>query len=163
MEIIKKYANRKLYHTNRKSYITLSGIAGLAAAGHDVQVIDNESGSDITASVLAQAVLQTREPAAYSAQLLSGMLQFGGEALHNVRTVLGSFARNDDFSRELTRRLAMLVGAGLLSAEAAVEWYRTLLSSAGRQNSGIELENRAALERLRAEVARLTAKFPVYG
>src|SRR6266498_4059994 len=35
MQTIKKYANRKLYHTNRKQYITLDGIAALIQAGDD--------------------------------------------------------------------------------------------------------------------------------
>ena len=39
MQTIKKYANRKLYHTNRKQYITLDGIAALIQAG---DLIDNE-------------------------------------------------------------------------------------------------------------------------
>ena len=48
MQTIKKYANRKLYHTNRKQYITLDGIAALIQAGEQVQVLDNETGEDIT-------------------------------------------------------------------------------------------------------------------
>src|SRR6266540_6478215 len=57
MQLIKKYANRKLYHTNRKQYITLEGIAALIQAGESVQVLDNETGDDITASILTQVVL----------------------------------------------------------------------------------------------------------
>ena len=60
MQTIKKYANRKLYHTNRKQYITLDGIAALIQAGDAVQVLDNETGEDITAQILTQVVLQTR-------------------------------------------------------------------------------------------------------
>jgi len=60
MQTIKKYANRKLYHTNRKQYITLEGIATLIQAGDQVQVLDNETGEDITAQILTQVVLQTR-------------------------------------------------------------------------------------------------------
>ena len=48
MQLIKKYANRKLYHTNQKQYITLEGIARLVQDGEPVQVLDNESGEEIT-------------------------------------------------------------------------------------------------------------------
>ncbi|RMD76579.1 MAG: pesticidal protein Cry15Aa, partial [Chloroflexi bacterium] len=51
MHIIKKYANRKLYHTNEKRYITLDGIAQLVQKGETVQVLDNETGDDITANI----------------------------------------------------------------------------------------------------------------
>ena len=57
---IKKYANRKLYHLDRKRYITLDGIAELIQAGEQVQVLDNETGEDISASILAQVALQAR-------------------------------------------------------------------------------------------------------
>lgn len=59
MQTIKKYANRKLYHIDRKQYITLEGIAALVQAGEQVRVIDNETGEDITAQILAQVALQT--------------------------------------------------------------------------------------------------------
>src|SRR5262245_48906369 len=60
VQTIKKYANRKLYHTNRKQYITLDRIAELIRAGEQIQVVDNETGEDITASILAQVVAPTR-------------------------------------------------------------------------------------------------------
>lgn len=158
MEIIKKYANRKLYQTSRKRYITLTGIAELVAAGETIQVIENDSGADITASVLAQAVIQLRDTPPLAVQVLSGILQLGGGALNSVRrNVLASFGKYDDFGDELTRRLAALVAAGQLSAEAAAEWHCTLLTeTAGGGRAGIENEARIALERLRAEVTRLS-------
>jgi polyhydroxyalkanoate synthesis repressor PhaR len=159
VEIIKKYANRKLYHTSRKSYITLSDIAALAAAGHELQVIDNERGCDITAAVVAQAMLQSRDAAPLPAQMLSGLLQLGGGALETMRRgVRASLGRNDDFAVELTQRLATLVGAGRLSAEAAAEWHRTLLQAADRAGRTLfDYETRPSLERLRSEVQRLSA------
>ncbi|MGH7922361.1 MAG: polyhydroxyalkanoate synthesis regulator DNA-binding domain-containing protein [Candidatus Dormibacteraceae bacterium] len=54
--LIRKYANRKLYDTSTSRYITLSGIWALVCAGHDVRVVDHETGNDITAVVLSQIV-----------------------------------------------------------------------------------------------------------
>jgi polyhydroxyalkanoate synthesis repressor PhaR len=159
VEIIKKYANRKLYHTSRKSYITLSDIATLAAAGHDLQIIDNERGSDITAAVVAQAMIQSRDAATSPVQMISGLLQLGGGALESVRRgVRASLSRHDDFADELTSRLAALVGAGLLSAEAAADWHRTLLQTADQAGrTAFAEETRASLDRLRREVQRLSS------
>jgi polyhydroxyalkanoate synthesis repressor PhaR len=54
--VIKKYANRRLYHTGTSSYVTLEDLAGLVRAGEDFVVYDAKSGDDITRSVLAQII-----------------------------------------------------------------------------------------------------------
>jgi len=56
--IIKRYANRKLYDTVRKEYITLNGLSKLIREGAEIQVIDNESGEDLTARTLTQIILE---------------------------------------------------------------------------------------------------------
>jgi len=55
--LIKKYANRKLYDTNTSRYITLEGISELVRDGHDIQVLDRESGTDLTPLILSQIVM----------------------------------------------------------------------------------------------------------
>jgi PHB/PHA accumulation regulator DNA-binding domain/Poly(hydroxyalcanoate) granule associated protein (phasin) len=63
--LIKKYANRKLYDTRTSSYITLEGIAGLVRDGHEIKVVDRETGHDLTQVTLSQVVLseEKRGPA----------------------------------------------------------------------------------------------------
>ncbi len=63
--LIKKYANRKLYDTRTSSYITLEGIAGLVRDGHEIKVVDRETGQDLTQVTLSQIVLseEKRGPA----------------------------------------------------------------------------------------------------
>ncbi len=63
--LIKKYANRKLYDTRTSSYITLEGIAGLVRSGHEIKVVDRETGQDLTQVTLSQIVLseEKRGPA----------------------------------------------------------------------------------------------------
>ena len=55
--LIKKYANRKLYDTHTSRYITLEGISQLVREGHDIQVVERDSGRDLTALVLSQIVV----------------------------------------------------------------------------------------------------------
>ena len=84
---IKKYANRKLYDTHRKRYITLEGIAALIRAGQQIEVRDNESGAEITATVLAQIVAQ-EIPASQQPdlnRLLTQLIQSGSLALETFR------------------------------------------------------------------------------
>lgn len=56
--VIKKYANRRLYHTGTSSYVTLEDLAGLVRSGEDFVVYDAKSGEDITRSVLAQIIFE---------------------------------------------------------------------------------------------------------
>ena len=52
--IIKKYANRRLYDTEDSKYVTLKKIKNIIAVGHDVKIIDDTSGEDITRALLLQ-------------------------------------------------------------------------------------------------------------
>ena len=56
--VIKKYANRRLYHTGTSSYVTLEDLAGLVRKGEDFVVYDAKTGEDITRSVLAQIIFE---------------------------------------------------------------------------------------------------------
>jgi polyhydroxyalkanoate synthesis repressor PhaR len=55
--LIKKYANRKLYDTRTSRYITLAGISRLVREGHDIEVVDRDTGRDLTPLVLSQIVM----------------------------------------------------------------------------------------------------------
>ncbi len=56
--VIKKYANRRLYHTGTSTYVTLEDLALMVRAGEDFQVYDAKSGEDITRSVLTQIIFE---------------------------------------------------------------------------------------------------------
>jgi polyhydroxyalkanoate synthesis repressor PhaR len=55
--LIKKYANRKLYDTNTRRYVTLDRIAELVREGHEVRVVERDTGRDLTAVTLSQVLL----------------------------------------------------------------------------------------------------------
>ena len=54
MRLIKKYANRKLYDTTAKKYISQTRLAELIKSGEEITVIDNPTGEDITTSIVSQ-------------------------------------------------------------------------------------------------------------
>lgn len=58
-EIIKRYANRKLYDPAGKRHVTLEDLALRVGKGEEIVVQDQASGEDITNLVLAQVVLET--------------------------------------------------------------------------------------------------------
>jgi polyhydroxyalkanoate synthesis repressor PhaR len=61
MHNIKRYANRKLYDTQSKTYITLDKIAKLLKAGEEISVLDNTTGEDITAATISQILARTKK------------------------------------------------------------------------------------------------------
>jgi polyhydroxyalkanoate synthesis regulator phasin len=78
--LIKKYANRKLYDTRASKYVTLDELAGLVRDGHEIKVVDRETGQDLTQVTLSQIVLseEKRGPARH---IDGGALQERGQAL----------------------------------------------------------------------------------
>lgn len=61
MHKIKKYANRKLYDTTDKQYISLDQLAELIKAGEEVVIVDNRSGEDITSSIVSQLLARDKK------------------------------------------------------------------------------------------------------
>jgi polyhydroxyalkanoate synthesis repressor PhaR len=106
--LIKRYANRKLYNTQTSRYITLKGIAELLEEDAEVQVIDNETGEDITSVTLSQILVDTeRSNRAVPSNLLSELVQRGGDALYSaLRRSMGDASEGiDDFQRNMRRML----------------------------------------------------------
>jgi polyhydroxyalkanoate synthesis repressor PhaR len=117
--LIKKYANRKLYDTRTSRYITLEGIAELVRDGHDIRVVDRDSGNDLTQVVLSQIVLteEKRGP--------GRIVDAGADALHERGQALLEYVRRtlnvpSDLVNEYEKRRGNLEGM----VEEAIE--RTL-------------------------------------
>lgn len=104
--VIKKYANRKLYDTHSRRYVTLEVIAELLREGHDVRVVDRTSGEDITAVTLSQILLdlerQRRGP--QPEPLLVDAVRERGEQL--IALVRGSLTLPRELRQRATDSLA---------------------------------------------------------
>lgn len=85
--VIKKYGNRKLYDTETSRYVTLQGIAGLVQGGHDVQVVERDSGRDITSLVLSQIVLDEEKRAIPAGSPRDGATGAAALVDHVLRTL----------------------------------------------------------------------------
>jgi len=57
-KIIKRYSNRKLYDTERSTYITLEEIRDMVRDDEDIRIIDNSSKEDLTNVTLAQIIFE---------------------------------------------------------------------------------------------------------
>lgn len=83
MHRIKKYANRKLYDTTDKKYISRIRLSELIRQGKDIIIIDNETGEDLTASIVSGLIATTKGKAGdtVSSGVLIQLFRKGGNAL----------------------------------------------------------------------------------
>lgn len=131
MPVIKRYANRKLYDTEAKHYVTLDDIAGLIRQGNDVQVVDHESGADITSLITAQVILAQEKKAGglLPKDLLSSLVHTGSDTLQQLRQALSPHsdieARVD---AAIQQRVRKLVKQGDLEDDEAEALLAKLLS-----------------------------------
>ena len=141
--LIKKYANRKLYDTRTSKYVTLDGIADLVREGHDIRVVDRDTGHDITQVVLSQIVLteQRRGP--------QRLVDAGTEALQERGQALMDYVRKTlnvpgDLVSEVEKRRGNLEG---MVEEAIVQTLQRL-----------KLPTRRDIDRLNERIDRLSAE-----
>jgi len=74
--VIKKYANRRLYDTSNSRYINLEDIGALVRNGKDVQVVDANTGEDLTRVTLTQIIVEDAkgQPAGLPLELLRQLI-----------------------------------------------------------------------------------------
>ncbi|MEO0114255.1 MAG: polyhydroxyalkanoate synthesis regulator DNA-binding domain-containing protein [candidate division WOR-3 bacterium] len=88
--VIKRYSNRKLYDVATSSFINLTDIAARIKAGDEITVIDNDTGEDITASILI-SVLSDEFKKKRELKLLPILLQ---QLIKTESKVIADFIKN---------------------------------------------------------------------
>lgn len=166
--VIKKYANRRLYDTERSAYITLDTLAGMIREGRDVEVIDAKSGDDITHQVLTQIIVEEEAggagmlPVGFLRQLIS---MYGGNMQGAVPNYLE--AAMDAFKKQQAAMTGAM-GASAFDPNTFTEMAKRnmeMFQSAASAFSGGSAVAKSAkkdehddVEALRAELAALKAK-----
>ena len=125
MPVIKRYPNRKLYDTEAKTYVTLDEITEMIRAGRDVQVIDHETGDDLTTLTLSQIILEQEKKSAgfLPRSLLTSLIRTGGDTLEQVlRTFHGGGEDDEAFEAQPTAAAdaAKAAGAKPVPSKAAL-------------------------------------------
>src|SRR5438309_11740795 len=92
--VVKRYANRKLYDTQRSRYVTLDQIAEMIRTGEDVKIIDNNSKEDLTAITLAQIIFEEEKKASFMPlAALRNIIQNGGQSIQTFAQQTGEKVR----------------------------------------------------------------------
>lgn len=86
--VVKKYANRRLYDVAAGAHITLAQIRQRIAAGAKVRVYDDQTGADITRTILVQILAdqERNDQPILSVKLLESLIRFYGSGMQPMMT-----------------------------------------------------------------------------
>ena len=152
--VIKKYANRRLYDTSSSRYINLEDIAALVRNGKDVQVVDANTGEDLTRVTLTQIIVGDArdQPSGLPLELLRQLIvasdRVGQEFI--MWYLKSAFDAYQNVQNSLKSRLTEMQSAAL----SPLQTVKSFLQSTGAQNSGDSEEVRE----LRQRIAEFEAK-----
>jgi polyhydroxyalkanoate synthesis repressor PhaR len=120
--VIKKYANRRLYHTGTSTYVTLEDLGRMVRAGEDFVVYDAKTGEDITRSVLTQIIFEEENkeggPNLLPITFLRQLIRFYGDSMQALVPSYLEFSM-ENFAREqqkLREQMAQAFGPGAFHA-----------------------------------------------
>lgn len=87
--LIKKYANRRLYHTGTSTYVTLDDLSEMVRKGEDFLVTDAKTNEDITRSVLTQIIFEEENRVGQGGNLLPitflrQLIRFYGDSMQAI-------------------------------------------------------------------------------
>jgi len=147
VKLVKRYANRKLYDTQRSCYVTLDEIAEMIRTGDEVRVIDNKTKEDLTAVTFAQIIFESEKRASrMPLSLLRGLIQSGNDALSDLvnravtapvqqlssameKTVERVVTRTEEAREEARKALTDMVQS---SSQVVEEWQRRVDDKVGK-------------------------------
>jgi polyhydroxyalkanoate synthesis repressor PhaR len=119
--VIKKYANRRLYHTGTSAYVTLEDLAGMVRQGEDFVVYDAKSGEDITRSVLTQIIFEQENKEGQNllpVTVLRQLIRFYGDSMQALVPSYLEFSMNNlsQEQQKLRDQMAQAFGSGAFQA-----------------------------------------------
>jgi polyhydroxyalkanoate synthesis repressor PhaR len=177
MPLIKRYANRKLYDTEAKRYITLDGIAELIRQEQEVKVIDHATGEDITAVTQAQIIFEQERKikGGLPRALFTNLIQTGNTTLSQLRhAVFAPTEWTTEVDAEIERRVQQLIQSNRISDDEGLHILDVLITPiepttpaapappiAGQMERVIKsrgISTRADLAQLTRQIEALTAE-----
>ena len=86
IRVIKKYPNRRLYDTEQSRYITLVDLQALVMSGEEFEVVDANSGKDITRTILLQIISEQESGGQplFTTDILLRIIRFYGASVQDA-------------------------------------------------------------------------------
>ena len=129
--VIKKYANRRLYHTGTSTYVTLEDLAKMVREGEDFLVYDAKSGEDITRSVLTQIIFEQENKEGQNllpVTVLRQLIRFYGDSMQALVPSYLEFSMNNLSKEQQKLRDQMASAFGPSAFQAMEEQVRKNMS-----------------------------------
>jgi polyhydroxyalkanoate synthesis repressor PhaR len=129
--VIKKYANRRLYHTGTSTYVTLEDLAKMVREGEDFLVYDAKSGEDITRSVLTQIIFEQENKEGQNllpVTVLRQLIRFYGDSMQALVPSYLEFSMNNLSQEQQKLRDQMASAFGPTAFQAMEEQVRKNMS-----------------------------------
>ena len=157
--VIKKYPNRRLYDTSASRYINLEDIAGLVREGKDVQVVDAQTGEDLTRVTLTQVIVDDakQQPTGLPLELLRQLIissdRMGREFI--MWYLKSAFDAYQTVQGKLHSGLSGVQAAAL----SPISTVKSFLQGQGEKHAAeAPNPNNAEMQRLRERIAELEAR-----
>jgi polyhydroxyalkanoate synthesis repressor PhaR len=144
VRIIKKYATRRMYDVKDSSFVTLAKVADLIASGERIQVVDDRTDSDITATVLMQIVLEQQKSGqglASAPELLRELVKKGASSALDflAQPVFGPLGVVSLTEEKARKAVEKLVKIGKVSTDEGDNLLKGLLAKAGESRKTLEV------------------------
>ncbi len=129
--VIKKYANRRLYHTGTSTYVTLEDLGRMVREGEDFVVYDAKTQEDITRSVLTQIIFEEENKEGQNllpVTFLRQLIRFYGDSLQALVPSYLEFSMNNLSQEQQKLREQMAQAFGPSAFQAMEEQVRKNMS-----------------------------------
>lgn len=161
MTTIKRYRNRRLYHTGLKSFIVLSDLEQMIRRGEDFVVVDTATGRDITLSMLTAVIsegVHDWKDVAASREILRAVINLGGRKSMSIlkNTVLAGIGFANLTRKKAEELIDAMIKSGELTKSEKKEAVLELLSKV--EKSGKEASTKITKEAKEAG-SRLSKEF----
>ena len=153
MRTIKRYPNRKLYDLERKRYVTLDDISVMIQDGEDIQVIDHETGDDLTSITLSQIIFERekKQSGFLPKSIFTALIRTSTAPIDYLKkSVSTSVSALQLLETEIDHRIDALVSKGELAKDEADRLRRELYGGAAETAKGLvpDIKLDAALSKL---------------
>jgi polyhydroxyalkanoate synthesis repressor PhaR len=159
--VIKKYPNRRLYDTSGSRYINLEDIATLVREGIDVQVVDAQTGEDITRVTLTQIIVDDAktQPTGLPLELLRQLIISSDRV--GQEFIMWYLKSAFDAYKNVQSKLQSGLSGVQSAAMSPISMVKNLIQAQGTEERASDSQadsSSAELQQLRRRIAELEAR-----
>lgn len=159
MRLIKRYSNRRLYDARSSRTITQFDLAQIVQAGDDVQVIESDSGRDITAQVLGRVMLSEASrwgDVKQSIHMFREVITTGGDRSMSIlkNTILASIGMLHVTRKKAEKIIDDLIKRGELDKSDRKKAIMELIAKAEKSTAGFRDKISNEAEKASKEVSK---------